>query len=69
MDGKPTVSLLKWDAVALRAGHHADYSPIMGLAKKRAIKLTMDAAERATRWFWLKREAKWLNAAGMQAGD
>ena len=42
---------------------------ILGLCKKRAIKSTIDAAERATKWLWLKREAQWSNAAGMQAGD
>lgn len=41
----------------------------VGLAKKKAIKLITDAAERATMSLWLKREALWLTAAGVQAGD
>src|SRR4029434_5775910 len=38
---------------------------ILGLCKEREIKSTIDAAERATKWLWLKREAQWSNAAGM----
>ncbi|XP_053183947.1 LOW QUALITY PROTEIN: uncharacterized protein LOC128367182 [Scomber japonicus] len=40
---------------------------ITGAAKRRAIKSTVEAAERASRWIWIKRSEKWANAAGTQA--
>ena len=42
---------------------------ISGAAKRRAIKSATEAAERASRWIWIKRSEKWANAAGTQAGD
>ncbi|TWW53841.1 hypothetical protein D4764_0194930 [Takifugu flavidus] len=41
---------------------------ITGTAKKRAIKAASEAAERATRWLWLKRADPWV-ATGTQAGS
>lgn len=59
-----SVNLLRWD---VRAGRLLCRVLIklgtVGLAK--IIKLITDAAESATRWLWLKKEAPWLTAAGM----
>eukprot|EP00066_Takifugu_rubripes_P027132 XP_011616398.1 PREDICTED: uncharacterized protein LOC105418502 [Takifugu rubripes] len=41
---------------------------ITGTAKKRAIKAASEAAERATRWLWLKKADPWV-ATGTQAGS
>ncbi|TWW74688.1 hypothetical protein D4764_14G0006910 [Takifugu flavidus] len=41
---------------------------ITGTAKKRAIKAASEAAEKATRWLWLKRADLWV-ATGTQAGS
>ncbi|XP_057679565.1 uncharacterized protein LOC130908002 [Corythoichthys intestinalis] len=40
---------------------------ITGVAKKRAIQSASEAAEKATRWLWLKRADPWV-ATGTQAG-
>ncbi|RXN29637.1 reverse transcriptase [Labeo rohita] len=37
-------------------------------AKRKAIRSATEAAERATRWLWIKRADPWMNAAGTQAG-
>ncbi|XP_041934289.1 LOW QUALITY PROTEIN: uncharacterized protein LOC121697073, partial [Alosa sapidissima] len=39
-----------------------------GEAKRKAIRSATEAAERATRWLWIKRADPWKNAAGTQAG-
>lgn len=36
-------------------------------SKRKAMKATMEAAERASRWLWLKRSDLWASAAGTQA--
>ncbi|XP_039590572.1 uncharacterized protein LOC120514312 [Polypterus senegalus] len=41
---------------------------ITGAAKRRAIKSITEAAERALRWIWIKRSAKWASAAETQVG-
>ncbi|XP_048863711.1 uncharacterized protein LOC125738598 [Brienomyrus brachyistius] len=41
---------------------------ITGAAKRKAIKSTTEAAERASRWIWMKRSETWANAAGTQVG-
>ncbi|TWW71631.1 hypothetical protein D4764_16G0001280 [Takifugu flavidus] len=41
---------------------------VTGPAKKRAIKSASEAAEKATRWLWLKRADPWV-ATGTQAGS
>ncbi|XP_056906313.1 uncharacterized protein LOC130535346 [Takifugu flavidus] len=41
---------------------------VTGTAKKRAIKSASEAAEKATRWLWLKRADPWV-ATGTQAGS
>lgn len=38
-----------------------------GAAKKKAIRASMEAAEKASRWLWLKRGDVWVSAAGTQA--
>ncbi len=40
---------------------------ITGVAKKRAIQSASEAAEKATRWLWIKRADPW-SATGMQVG-
>ncbi|XP_062272394.1 LOW QUALITY PROTEIN: uncharacterized protein LOC133978067 [Scomber scombrus] len=40
---------------------------VTGAAKKRAIKSASEAAEKATRWLWIKRADPWV-AAGTQVG-
>ncbi|XP_049336392.1 uncharacterized protein LOC125802421 [Astyanax mexicanus] len=40
---------------------------IVGAAKKRAIKSASEAAEKATRWLWMKRADPWV-ATGTQVG-
>ena len=40
---------------------------IVGAAKKRAIKSASEAAEKATRWLWMKRADPWA-ATGTQVG-
>ena len=42
---------------------------ISGAAKRRGVKSATEAAERASRWIWIKRSEKWANAAGTQAGN
>ena len=42
---------------------------LVGEAKRKAIRSATEAAERATRWLWIKRADSWANAAGTQAGD
>ncbi len=37
---------------------------IKGIAKKRAIQSASEAAEKATRWLWIKRADPWI-ATGM----
>ncbi|XP_041920594.1 uncharacterized protein LOC121684601 [Alosa sapidissima] len=41
---------------------------LTGEAKRKAIRSATEAAERATRWLWIKRADPWKNAAGTQAG-
>ncbi|TWW80104.1 hypothetical protein D4764_10G0011340 [Takifugu flavidus] len=41
---------------------------VTGTAKKRAIKAASEAAEKATRWLWLKRADPWV-ATGTQPGS
>ncbi|XP_061571176.1 uncharacterized protein LOC133424524 [Cololabis saira] len=41
---------------------------ITGAAKRKAIKSTMEAAERASRWLWIRRSDLWANATGTQVG-
>lgn len=41
---------------------------ITGVAKKRAIQSAREAAERATRWLWIKRTDLWMVVAGTQVG-
>ena len=41
---------------------------LTGEAKKKAIRSATEAAEKATRWLWIKRAEPWANAAGTQAG-
>lgn len=38
------------------------------VAKKWAIKSVCEAAEKATRWLWIKRADPWVMATGTQAG-
>ena len=40
---------------------------ITGERRRRAIHNNMEAAEKASRWLWIKRADPWLNAAGAQA--
>lgn len=40
---------------------------LVGEAKRKAIRSTTEAAEKATRWLWIKRADSWANAAGTQA--
>lgn len=40
---------------------------IVGAAKRKAIKSTMEAAEQASRWLWIRMNDQWTNAAGTQA--
>ena len=40
---------------------------ITGVEKRKAIKSTMEAAERASRWLWIRRSDLWANATGIQA--
>lgn len=40
---------------------------ITGVAKKRAIQSASEAAEKATRWLWIKRADPWT-ATGTQVG-
>lgn len=40
---------------------------ITGVAKRKAMKSKTEAAERATRWLWIKRADLWAVAAGKQA--
>ncbi|XP_054628013.1 uncharacterized protein LOC129179159 [Dunckerocampus dactyliophorus] len=42
---------------------------ITGAAKWKAIKSTMEAAERASRWLWIRRSDLWAHATGTQAGE
>ncbi len=42
---------------------------ITGATKRKAIKSTMEAAERASRWLWIRRSDLWVNATGTQARD
>lgn len=42
---------------------------ITGAAKRGAIRSITEAAEKYTRWLWIKRADPWLVAAGMQAGS
>lgn len=39
---------------------------ITGVAKRRAIKNIMEAAERASRWLWIRRNKEWVSASGTQ---
>ncbi|KAI4892962.1 hypothetical protein NFI96_004432 [Prochilodus magdalenae] len=41
---------------------------ITGAAKRKAIKSTTEAAERASRWIWIKRSEAWAIATGTQVG-
>lgn len=41
---------------------------ITGAENKKAIKTNMEAAERASRWLWIRRRDLWTNATGTQAG-
>ncbi|XP_063058826.1 uncharacterized protein LOC134452393 [Engraulis encrasicolus] len=41
---------------------------LTGEAKRKAIRSATEAAEKATRWLWIKRADPWTNAAGTQAG-
>lgn len=41
---------------------------LTGEAKRKAIRSATEAAEKATRWLWIKRADPWRNAAGTQAG-
>ena len=41
---------------------------ITGEAKRKAIRSATEAAEKATRWLWIKRAEPWAIAAGTQAG-
>ncbi|XP_061896860.1 uncharacterized protein LOC133645950 [Entelurus aequoreus] len=41
---------------------------ITGDRKRKAIKTTMEAAERASRWLWIRRSELWANATGTQQG-
>lgn len=41
---------------------------ITGEAKRKAIRFATEAAEKATRWLWIKRADPWANAVGTQAG-
>ncbi|XP_049324773.1 uncharacterized protein LOC125789951 [Astyanax mexicanus] len=41
---------------------------VTGAAKRRAIKSATEAAERASRWIWIKRSETWAKAAGTQVG-
>ena len=40
---------------------------ITGAKKRKAIKATMEAAERASRWLWVRRNDLWASATGTQA--
>ena len=40
---------------------------ITGERRRRAIRNNTEAAEKASRWLWIKRADPWLNAAGAQA--
>ncbi len=40
---------------------------ITGAAERKAIKNTMEAAERASKWLWIRRSDQWANVAGTQA--
>ena len=42
---------------------------LVGEAKWKAIRSATEAAEKATRWLWIKRAEPWASAAGTQAGD
>lgn len=41
---------------------------LTGEAKRKAIRSATEAAEKATRWLWIKRADPWASAAGTQAG-
>lgn len=40
---------------------------VTGTAKMGAIQTITEAAEKVTRWFWIKRASLWIGAAGTQA--
>lgn len=40
---------------------------LSGEAKRQAIRSVTEAAEKATRWLWIKRADPWASAAGTQA--
>ena len=40
---------------------------ITGAEKRKAIRTAMEAAERASRWLWLRRANLWITATGTQA--
>ena len=40
---------------------------ITGERRRRAIRNNTEAAEKASRWLWIKRADPWSNAAGAQA--
>lgn len=42
---------------------------LVGEAKQKAIRAATEAAEKTTRWLWIKKAESWANAAGKQAGD
>ena len=43
------------------------YTALGITGERRAIRNNMEAAEKASRWLWIKRADPWLNAAGVQA--
>ena len=42
---------------------------ITGVRKRRAISAASEAAEKASRWLWIRRDKEWANASWTQAGN